>query len=176
MDPTWIVTSWEAAAMTVVNAVGIYAAVILFTRLAGLRSFSKMSSFDFAMTVAVGSLIASTVLMKDPPLLKSVVALASLYLLQIGVALLRQRSDLVEWLVDNRPVLLMENGRMIEEAMRKQEVTRMDLVAKLREANVLDFSEVRAVVLETTGDISVLHAASADRELDAVLLEGVVRH
>lgn len=162
--------------MAVVSAVGIYAAVILYTRLAGLRSFSKMSSFDFAMTVAVGSLIATTVLTKDPPLLQAAAALAALYALQLIIAHLRVWSDAVGKLVDNRPILLMENGRIIEDAMRAEEISRSDLLAKLREANVLHFGQVRAVVLETTGDISVLHAPEDDPvELDDAMLEGVRR-
>lgn len=174
MDWSWITTTWSDAAMTAVSALGIYAAVVLYTRLAGLRSFSKMSSFDFAMTVAIGSLIATTVLTADPPLLRAAAALATLYLLQFGVAWLRVRFDAVGHTVDNQAVLLMEDGRILEDAMRRAAVSRSDLIAKLREANVLRLEQVRAVVMETTGDISVLHADDGDeRPVDDVILEGV---
>jgi uncharacterized membrane protein YcaP (DUF421 family) len=174
MDWGWITTTWHDAAMTVVSAGGIYLAVILYTRMAGLRSFSKMSSFDFAMTVAVGSLIATTVLTKDPPLLQAAAALAALYLLQIAVARLRIRVQATRKAVDNQPILLMEDGRFREGAMRTAGVTQGDVVAKLREANVLRLAQVRAVVMETTGDVSVLHG-DADEEVEATLLEGVRR-
>lgn len=65
--------------------------------------------------------------------------------------------------------MLMRDGRFLEDAMRETRVARDYLVAKLREANVLDLARVRAVVLETTGDISVLHG----EKLEAGLLEGV---
>ncbi len=176
MDWSWITTTWSGALMSVVSAVGIYLAVIAYTRLAGLRSFSKMSSFDFAMTVAIGSLVASTILTRDPPLLRAVVALGALYGLQIGVARLRVAGGLVPRLVDNEPVVLMEGGRMDEAAMRRAEVTRDDLLAKLRSANVLRLEQARYVVLETTGDISVLHAPADDPvEVEDALLEGVRR-
>ena len=58
------------------SALGIYIGVIIATRLGGLRSFSKMSGFDFAMTVAVGSLIASTIVAPEPPLTQGLVAVA----------------------------------------------------------------------------------------------------
>lgn len=176
MDWSWITTTWGAAAMSAVSALGIYAAVIIYTRLAGLRSFSKMSSFDFAMTVAIGSLIASTILTRDPPLLRAIVALGALYALQLGLARLRVRFHAVGNAVDNEPILLMENGRILEDAMRAAEITRGDLLAKLREANVLRLAQARAVVLETTGDISVLHAPEdEDVEIEDALLEGVRR-
>jgi uncharacterized membrane protein YcaP (DUF421 family) len=176
MNWTWIETTWSAIGMSLLSTAGIYLAVIAYTRLAGLRSFSKMSSFDFTMTVAVGSLVASTILSDDPPLLLAAAALAAVYGLQLLIARLRIHSETVRTLVDNQPVLLMENGRMLEANMRASEITRADLLAKLREANVLRLAQARAVVLETTGDISVLHAAEDDPvEVETVLLEGVRR-
>lgn len=173
MDWSWFTTSASAAAMAALSALGIYAAVILFTRIGGLRSFSKMSSFDFAMTVAIGSLIATTVLTRDPPLLQSLSALAAIYVLQGAVAMLRWRSSAVYDAVDNTPILLMSGERIIRENMRAGRVTEEDLFAKLREANVLDLGEVRAVVMETTGDISVLHGDPGGAPLSEALLKGV---
>lgn len=81
-------TSFPSLVIICINAVGIYAAVIVFTRIAGKRSFSKMSSFDFAMTVAIGSILASTVLSSSVTLLEGVVGMAAVYLLQITAAFL----------------------------------------------------------------------------------------
>lgn len=177
IDVPWQLLGTPVGEVVVValGGLGVYLAVIVATRIVGLRSLATMSAFDFAMTVAIGSLVASTVLSKDPPLLLAVVGLAALFALQMAVALLRQRFEWAAWLVDNRPVLLMEDGRMLERAMRKEEVTQADLVAKLREANVLDLARVRAVVLESTGDISVLHG-EVDEGVDDLLLDGVRRY
>lgn len=170
----WFWTSWEAALGVVLSTVGVFVSVIVLTRLTGLRSFSKMSSFDFAMTVAVGSLVATAIATASPPLLQVVVALGSVFGLQKLVALLRQRWGFFEHLVDNEPLLLMAGPRILYQHLRLAEVTEDDLRAKLREANVLNFDEVQAVILETTGDISVLHCAEAeDRPLDLDLLENV---
>lgn len=169
----WLLTTGPESALVVLSALGIYAAVILLTRLVGLRSFSKMSSFDFAMTVAIGSIIAATVVSKNPPLLQAVVALAAVYGCQYTIARLRKASPLISWAVDNEPVLLMIGQEIIQENMRRHRVTEHDLWAKLREANVLHLGQVRAVVLETTGDISVLHGDAEGPALDPVLLLGV---
>lgn len=173
MDLTWISTTWTAVMMVILSSVVIYISVIVFTRFSGLRSFSKMSSFDFAMTVAVGSLIATTILMKDPPLLQSMVALASLYILQLTVAKLRGMSATIDQLVDNQPVLLMKGTEVLDDNMKSTKVTYDDLRAKLREANVTQLSQVKAVVLETTGDVSVLHNADPKHKLDDELLSNV---
>ncbi|MEO0333444.1 MAG: DUF421 domain-containing protein, partial [Bacteroidota bacterium] len=57
----WIFSSADTLFPTFISATLIYLLVILYTRLFGLRSFSKMSSFDFAMTIAVGTLLASAI-------------------------------------------------------------------------------------------------------------------
>jgi uncharacterized membrane protein YcaP (DUF421 family) len=151
-----------------VAAIAIYLAVIVATRISGLRSFSKMSSFDFAMTVAIGSLIASAA-SGQAPLATVAVGVAALYVAQFVVALLR-RQHALHGVVDNTPLLLMRGGEVLHANLAMARVTLDDLHAKLREANVLRYGQVRAVVLETTGDISVLHG---DGEFDPHLLRGV---
>ncbi len=156
--------------MVIISSIGIYITLICYTRLAGLRSFSKMSSFDFAVTVAVGSVIATTILTKDPPLFQAIVALGLLYFLRNGVAKLREISPFISNLVDNEPILLMKGPHMIDENLKSTKVTPDDIRAKLREANVTDLSQIKAVVLETTGDVSVLHSKDSSQKLDDDLL------
>lgn len=168
----WFDASITSLIAITISALIIYLAVILFTRVAGKRSFSKMSSFDFAMTVAVGSVIASTILSSSVSLLQGVVGLMAIYLLQLGVAILR-RFRFISRLVDNSPLLLMDGQKILHENLLKARVTEEDLRSKLREANVLQLSQVRAVILETTGDISVIHTNDPQEELEDWLLKNV---
>lgn len=160
-DQIW--TSWTDAAAVPVSAVLMVVATIVIIRIVGLRSLAKMSSFDFAVTVAIGSIIA-TVVVSSTPVANGVFGVAGLLAVQAVIALLRQRTA-VEKVVDNTPMLLMRDGRFLEHAMGRVRVTKSDVIAKLREANVLQLDEVRAVVLETTGDISVLHGHDPVDEL-----------
>ena len=168
----WFVAPPKAYLFVALSFVGVYASIVILTRITGLRSFSKMSAPDFAMTVAVGSLFASSISSSSPPLPLAVFALACLFAGQWAFARAR-RSQRLEDLIDNTPVLLMRDGSYLDDNMLKVHVTRADVRAKLREANVLNLGQVRAVVFETTGDISVLHTSDADTELAADLLEGV---
>jgi uncharacterized membrane protein YcaP (DUF421 family) len=161
-------TSWPDLLVVAAAALGIYVWVIAATRLAGLRSFSKMSAFDFAMTVAIGSIIAATAL-GTAPLMHGLLAVALLYLAQISVSRLRQSTSLAG-LVDNEPLLLMYGTEILDEHLARARLTRKDLLARLREANVLRSADVQAVVLETTGDVSVLQG---EGQLEPRLLEGV---
>ena len=169
MVDTWLSTDWTTAGLVALSGVAIFVAVIAVARTMGLRTFSKMSSFDFAITIATGSLVAS-VAATSTSLADGVIALAVLYGCQWIVAQLRRRTSFGSRLFDNQPILLMRDGRMLDDNLTSARVTEEDVVAKLREANVLRLSDVRAVVLETTGDVSVLHG---DGPMDDQILDGV---
>lgn len=173
IDWSWIASTPTAVAMVALTGLVVYATLLLFTRLAGLRSFAKMSSFDFAMTVAMGSLIASTILMKDPPLVQAISGLAVLFGLQTLVSWLRKQTSFMPKLVDNRPLLLMAGSNVIQENLATARVTESDLHSKLREAGVTHLGDVLAVVMETTGDVSVIKAGDGSREVDLSLFEDV---
>jgi uncharacterized membrane protein YcaP (DUF421 family) len=170
----WFEASTTSLIAIVLTAIGIYFATIIFTRLAGKRSFSKMSSFDFAMTVAIGSIIATTVLSKSVSLLQGLVGMAAVYVLQILMAIIR-RLEIVQKLIDNKPLLLMDGEEILQENLKKARVTESDLRSKLREANVLELSQVRAVIFESTGDIAVLHSKDENVKVEDWLLKGVER-
>ncbi|MFW5653448.1 MAG: DUF421 domain-containing protein [Planctomycetota bacterium] len=170
----WVFTSWSHVGMVVLSTIVVYITIITLTRFSGLRSFSTMSAFDFTMTVAIGSLTASSIATKNPSLLLAVVAFAGLYLMQTSVAVIRQRSGRLKNLVDNSPLLLMDGSSVLHENLSRARVTESDLRAKLREHNVLHLDQVQAVVFETTGTLSVMKTDDPDTEFDrSTLLQGV---
>ena len=168
MDLARLGATWAELANVVVSAAVAYALVIALTRLAGLRSLAKMSSFDFAATVAVGSTLAAT-LLGSSPLVTGALGLAMLFGLQYVVATVRRR-QLLRGVVDNEPMLLMAGSRVLEGQLRHARLSRAELFSQLRLAGVHRLEQVQAVVMETTGDISVLRAGEP---IDAELLHGV---
>lgn len=164
--------SVEDLLLTALLVGAVYLAVVLYARLTGLRSFSKMSATDFAMTVAVGSMLASAA-DPDRALPVALVGLATLFAGQWILAKMRTHWSGSQKILDNDPLLLMTDGEILHENLRQADVTLDDLYAKLREANVLQHDQVRAVVFETTGDISVLHSDDPATGLEPEILHGV---
>ena len=152
------------------DAIILVPVLVLATRLVGLRSFSKMSGYDFAITVGFGSILAGTVLSPSTHWASGVVGIVALFIVQVAISYLRVHTN-ASALIDNDPLLVMENGVFLDHNMTKAKLTRADILGKLREANALSLSQVRAVVFEPTGDISVLHGET----LDTDLLNGVGR-
>ncbi len=139
-------------------------------RINGLRTFAKFTGFDFAITIAIGSIISASLMSTETKIIQG--AVAALIALQSLIAFLRKRSRTVQAIVSNKPILLMKNSEFLEENMRKGGVTKDDIYGKLREANVLSIKMVKAVVLESTGDVSVLHG-NIDADLDQTILSNV---
>lgn len=172
MDWAWIETTGTAILMVLLSGVGIYVVLLLFVRLSGLRSFAKFSSFDFAITVAMGSLIAATLLSDDPPLLQGAAGLAALFGIQFAVSYARRHWTWAQRLVDNRPLLIMAGEDVLHDALDQARMTEEDLKSKLRMAGVVHPSEVLAVVVETTGDVAVLKR-DADADFDPEIFSDV---
>ncbi|WP_216644261.1 DUF421 domain-containing protein [Palleronia sp. THAF1] len=147
------------------------AGMVLFTRVNGLRSFSKMAGYDFGITIAFGSVLASMVMATEASTFWiNFGALLALFVVQRTISYFRVENDIFHDWIGNDPLLLMRNGEFLEHNLRKGRVTRADVYGKLREANALQLSQVRAVILEDTGDVSVLHGPE---DIDDILLEGV---
>lgn len=158
MFDKWISVSLGQLGMIFVSGVVVYAAILLYTRMVGLRSFSKMSSADFAMTIAVGSLFGATIRSPNPTLFMGLSAILCVYAGQWILAYARRKSMLVNKLVDNQPLLLMSRSEILYDILTRANMTENDLFGKLREANAFHFDQVIAVVFETTGDVSVIHS------------------
>ncbi|MER0238076.1 YetF domain-containing protein [Fulvimarina sp. MAC8] len=155
---------------TILASLGL-ALVIIVVRVVGLRSFSKMTSFDFVITLATGSLLATVATVSSwGSFLQGCFAIIVLMALQVLIAAPRDRSNRISGYLMNEPVLLMKDGEFFDDVMNSRRVSRDDVLGKLRQANVADFDSVKAVIMETTGDISVLHGVD---ELDPRLLDDV---
>ena len=104
---TWFSINWQQVVGIALSVIGFYFCLILFTRIVGLRSFSKLSSYDLAMTVGIGSILASTVLSKSTSLLQGVFAIGMLFTLQAVLSIIRRKFKPFKALIDNQPIILM---------------------------------------------------------------------
>lgn len=164
--------SWQTLAVVAICTAGAYLALILFSRAAGLRSFAEMTNFDLAATIAFGSMVASTAVTTSASLLAGVVGLAVLFSIQWMLAQVRRRRRLHR-LLDGDPLLLMSGDRVLSEHLAVAQMTPSDLRAKLRLAGVTRYDQVGAVVLESTGVVSVLVQGRADPPMDPDLFASV---
>jgi uncharacterized membrane protein YcaP (DUF421 family) len=166
----WIGTTWRTAGFVAVSTAAIFGATLIGIHVAGRRTVAQMSAFDFIVTVAIGTLVSSTALSPDPSLLAGLAALATLLALQLAIAWGRRRLRWLRRLVDLSPVILAREGRAVERGMAVPHLTRDDLLERLRQHGVYSLDAVELVVLEPTGEITVVRDRAALREEGIQLL------
>lgn len=147
--------TWMQALTVAVSAVGVYVGFLLLVRLVGARLLASSSIFDVAAAIGLGALMGRAILGYTPTVLAALLGMASLLVLHTGFSRAR-RNPRFEALVSPPPVLLLVDGRVLEDNLRRVRMREGDLHAKLRQAGVRRVDEVAAAVLERTGAISIL--------------------
>ncbi|MEW4568170.1 YetF domain-containing protein [Tautonia sp. JC769] len=152
----WFYQGWDGPLRVIVVGTLAYLALIVVMRITGTRTLSKMNAFDFVVTVAIGSTLATILLSSDTALVEGVVALALLIMLQWLITWMATRSEQVTRLIKAEPVLLVRDGQMLRQAMHRSRVIEADILQSVRQQGKGSLDEVSAVVLETDGSFSVI--------------------
>lgn len=148
--------SWAGLLRVLVVGTLAYGALVFLLRVSGKRTLSKMNAFDFIVTVALGSTLATVLLSKDVALAEGVLAFAVLIFLQLAITWLSTRSERFQGFIKAEPRLLLHDGRMLASALQQERVTEEEVRAAVRAEGMAALEEVGAVVLETDGSFTVL--------------------
>lgn len=155
---TLLFHSWADVGRTALIGVLAYAALVLLLRVSGKRTLSKMNAFDFIVTVALGSTLATILLSKDVTLADGVTALATLIALQFVITWLSSRFKGFSRLMKAEPSLLFHRGEFCHDTMRRERVVEAEIEAAVRQQGLSRLAEVESVILETDGSMSVVKA------------------
>ena len=133
----------------------LYLILIAVIRLMGKRQIGQMEPSEFVVTMLVANLAAIPIQDSGVPLLTGAVPLLTVLGLELVLAALSLRSIFFRRLLCGKPVILIENGKILRENMRKTRITLDELTGHLREKDVLDLQAVQFAILETNGNLSV---------------------
>lgn len=148
--------SWSGLARVLVSGILAYAALVVMLRISGNRTLSKLNAFDLVVTVALGSTLATTLLSKDVPLADGVLALVTLIALQFLLTWSSVRWPVVSRTVKAGPTLLVRDGQVLDEQMRRARMVQAEVEEVVRQQGIARLDRVMAVVLETDGSVSVI--------------------
>jgi len=161
---TVIFDGWEPVARTLLLGTLGYVALVMLLRVSGKRTLSKMNAFDFVVTVALGSTLATVLVSEHVSLVQGLAALSLLVMLQLVNTVIAVRWPWYQRLLKAQPTLVFFKGRMLEDAMRAERVTRDEVLAAIRENGLARPEQVDAVVLETEGTLSVIQRNAGSTE------------
>jgi uncharacterized membrane protein YcaP (DUF421 family) len=140
---------------TLFTAIVAYTVVIALLRASGKRTLARMNTFDLIVVVALGSILARTIL-SGGTLFQGIFALVILAGLQYFLEWLSSRDPRLRKILTAEPSLLFHKGQFLHRVMKANRMSEADVLTAVRQSGIGDLSEVEAVVLESNGDISVI--------------------
>lgn len=158
-------SGWDKILKVVIMSVSGYIAVVILLRVSGKRTLSKMNAFDFVVTVALGSVLASTALSSSIAVSEGITCMAVLIGLQYIITFFSYRSKSFKDIITSSPILLFADGRFLEDNMKKSRVRKDEVYSRLRHNNLENMDEVDFIVMETTGDMHVIHGLDKSKNL-----------
>lgn len=136
--------------------------LMLVFRLAGKRSLAQITPFDFVLLLIIGEATQNALVGQDYSLTNAALVIMTLVMLDIGLSLVKARFPRLEPVLDDLPLVLVENGRAINDRMRQARVDEEDVLAAARELQGLErLDQVKYAVLERSGGITVIPKPSA---------------
>ncbi|MBB5274355.1 uncharacterized membrane protein YcaP (DUF421 family) [Rhizobium rosettiformans] len=147
---------WPGIARTLLVGTLAYVTLVLFLRISGKRTLSKLNAFDLVVTVALGSTLSAILLQESIALAEGATALGLLILLQYLVTFASVRSNSVAKLIRSEPTLIVRSGSFCHDAMMRQRITEDEIMSAVRSNGSQGLDEVEAVVLESDGTLSII--------------------
>ena len=141
---------------TIITGIIAYVAIIFMLRISGKRTLSKWNSFDFVVTIAFGSVLASILLSTKDAFGQGILGFALLVLFQYVVTWISVRSSIIQKLIKSEPSLLLFRGKMQHDVMKKERIAEGEILAALRSNGVPAIEDADAVILETDGSFSII--------------------
>lgn len=147
---------YEVIIRTAVVGLLAYIALVVIVRFSGKRTLSQLNAFDFIVTVALGSVLATILLDQDVSLLQGVTAYLILVGMQYVISKLTLASDKFDDMVKSEPKLLYYHDEYLKENLKKERLNTSEIHQAVRASGTANMENVKAVILESEGKISVI--------------------
>lgn len=141
--------------LSYLRTVILYLVLILAIRMMGKRQIGQMEPSEFVVTMLVANLASIPMQDGGIPLFSGLVPIITVLGLELVLSYLSLRSIRLRKLLCGKPVILIENGNILQGNLRKTRITLDELTGHLREKDVLDLQSVQYAILETNGNLSV---------------------
>lgn len=140
------------------RAAVVYAFLFLFTRALGKRELVEMSAFEMMVLITIGDLVQQGVTQEDYSVTGAVLAVSTFGFLALAGSYVAFRFKRTRPLLEGRPVVVVHDGRCLDDVLRVERVTRDEVVEAARNEGIGDLAEVRVGVLEPDGKFSFVRA------------------
>lgn len=140
----------------VFRAAVVFAFVFLVTRIVGRRQLSQLEPFDLILLVVIGDLVQQGVTQSDESVTGALIVISTIALLSFAVSWVSFKSRRLRLVTEGEPIVLVQNGRVIERNMRRERITREDIEEEARRQQITSIADLRWAILEDDGGITCI--------------------
>jgi uncharacterized membrane protein YcaP (DUF421 family) len=162
---------WDSFFRTLIITFLAYISMVILLRVSGKRTLSKMNAFDFIVTIALGSALASVATNKSVTLADGLVVFGVLIFMQFLLTWLSVRIKSVKKIITSKPSMLLYKGELIDENVKKERITIEEINNAVRQKGYSGISDIDIIILETTGDITIIKELKQPEEA----VEGLIK-
>ncbi|WP_369902489.1 DUF421 domain-containing protein [Bacillus manliponensis] len=138
----------------------LYFVMLIIFRIMGKREIGELSILDLVVFIMLGELGIVAIIDYDKSLWLQLLPMFVIVIIQIALAKLSLKSEKIRHLIDGEPAIIVCDGKIDENQMRKQRYNMDDLLMQLREEGIGDIRDVQYAILEASGKLSVFHKVS----------------
>lgn len=149
----------SAGLVVAVRSLFAFTVLLLFTRMLGKQHVGQLTLFDFAAAITIGSIAATMSVELENPTTNGLIGLSIWTLATLSLQFASAKWRPVHRMVTGEPLILVQNGKIMESAMAKARYAIDELKMQLRQMGVFEMADVEFAVLETNGALSVLRKA-----------------
>lgn len=142
----------------------LYLLILLIFRLMGKREIGELSILDLVVYIMIAEMASLAIENTENPLIDTLLPISVLVIIQITLAILSLKSKKFRDIVDGKPTIIINNGKIDEKAMRSQRYNFDDLLLQLREKDVGDIADVEYAILEPSGTLSIFQKKQGEQE------------
>lgn len=142
--------------ISIIRTILLYVFIIMAIRLMGKRQISDMQPSELVVTMVISDIASLPMQNTSQPLLSGVIPVMILIALEITTSVIMMKSKKIRKAVCGSPVIVINDGRLLQNQMRRLRLTVDDLCAQLRQQNVFSIQDVQYCIVETNGTVSVL--------------------
>jgi uncharacterized membrane protein YcaP (DUF421 family) len=144
------------------RAVALYLFVVFVMRVVGRRELSSLTAFDLVLLIVLGDAIQQGLTQADYSVTGAVIVVSTFALLQVATSYLGFKSRRIRSVLEGHPIVLIEDGRLIDGNLRRQRLTPDDVAEAMRLQQILSFTDVAWAILESNGRISFIEKRTVD--------------
>lgn len=142
---------------SVLRAASIYLILLVVMRIAGKRTLAQVTTFDFILLLIIGEATQQALLADDFSVTNAAIVIATLVLLDIGLSVLKQRYERLDTIIDDSPVVIVDNGKLLWDRLRRARIDEQEILVAARELHGLErLDQIKYAVLERSGGISIV--------------------